>query len=185
MRTYAKSTPARLVLTTLTGLFLVALNIIWSDPNVGSVLVGLPPGQNLPFWLDVTAVGNASPVTVSVGIRSTDLDVGTYNVTLRVVTRDLTANPISSIDVPVTYTVSDPFIVSPTQLTFDHVLDNAQAPSDQSIDIRGAGVNWNATVDQPWVTLSAASGGTPATDVRKSVSSSLNRRRCHHTSTLS
>ncbi len=138
-------------------------NIIWSNPDVFRVVIGVPPGQTLPSWLDISAVGDASPVTVTVAIRRTDLDVGDYSVTLRVVSSDITGNSVSSIDVPVTYSVSDPFIVTPTQLSFDHVLANPQPPSDQSIDIRGAGVAWTATADQPWVTLGAASGGTPAT----------------------
>lgn len=140
-----------------------AFNIFWSDPQVFQITVGVPPGQTVPPWLGVSLDGNTSPIVATVRVLTTDLAAGTYNVTLRVVSSNAQGNVLTSIDIPVTYTVTNNFSVDPDQLEFNYVLGNAQAPPSQSLSISGAGVNWSATADQPWVSTNPTSGTSPTT----------------------
>ena len=136
--------------------------VSWTGSNVAGFAIGVPPGETVPSWLVVDALGNQSPVTVRIGVNTTGLAAGTYRVTLRVVTGDINANPLDTANVEVTYTVTDDFAVSESTLVFDAPVDGAP-PAPQGFAITGAGVTWSAAADQPWVTLSASNGATPST----------------------
>ena len=138
-----------------------SFTVRWTDPSVAGFVIGTPPGESVPTWLDVTTAGRTSPVTVTVGVNNTNLDVGTYSMTLRIVTGDANANPLRTVDVPVTYTVSDDFRVSETALQTERVAGSTRQIGGPNFEVRGENVSWTASADQPWVSLNPASGTSP------------------------
>lgn len=135
--------------------------VSWTGSRVAGFVIGVPPGETTPPWLNITTSGSTSPVTVTAGVATTDLDAGTYSVTLRIVTGDANANPIRTVDVPLTYTVTDDFRVSTNSLQANRVLGDTRQFARPQFTVSGANVDWSGTVDQPWVTLSPATGMAP------------------------
>lgn len=113
-------------------------------------------------WLSVVPASGFVPGTASVAVEITGLAVGTYNGTVT-----LASLGLSPRQVPVTLTVTPPplaLTLSPRQLVFN-VPAGFATPVSQPLSIAstGARLSWTASSDSPWLTLSPASGQTPAT----------------------
>ena len=114
-------------------------------------------------WLSFSpASGSATPASVSVMASAAALAAGSYS---GVIT--LTPSAGSSVQIPVTFTVSTPtpgLIVTPASASLQGYVGQSAptfnlAVSNQS----GAAFSWTAVSDQSWLTLSPASGSTAAT----------------------
>jgi len=80
------------------------IQISWGDNfAVAGVIVGVPPGQSLPGWLDVSLDGSSSPLTLTVRRASGILSVGHFEATLRVVTVNVRGGLLDMVDLPVTF----------------------------------------------------------------------------------
>lgn len=98
--------PASLVFNARVGVALPPPQTImasFTEPQVANLLIGFPPGTTPLSWLQLGAVGHASPVQITVTVTSVSMPAGTYTVTVRVVTVAADQSVISLRDVPVTY----------------------------------------------------------------------------------
>ena len=121
-----------------------------------TVTVATATGGN---WLSVSSISGNTPLSLAVTTNATNLSPGTYSGTVSI------ASPgLQTLVVPVTLALTASVLVSPSTLSFTY---NAglPAPLPQAIAI-GAGttpVAFNAmTSGEPWLSLSAQSGTTPA-----------------------
>ena len=109
-----------------------------------AVLVGVPPGAQVPPWLDIThASSDKDGAFFRFSIKTTSLSEGTYPVTIRFVTGTEEGSDLKSEDVSVTYTVQPPdtsssLRVSPTSLDFTSLSGQATAPSAKTVTISGS-----------------------------------------------
>jgi len=98
------------------------------------------------------------------------LGAGTYSDTVTVkVCLDIDCNSQvsgSPKTLPVSYTVTDEFNATPSQLSFSSVLGATVAP--MSISISGSQSNWTASANQSWITLSQTSGNG-ATNIQATI----------------
>ncbi len=127
------------------------------------VLAGYPPGTTpASEWLNVSAPGTATggSAVFTVGASSTYLTPGVYTTTLRFVTGKADGSAVVYKDLPVTYTLHDHIVPSLPSLTFTSVAGATQILPSQALGIttRKTSTAWQATVDQPWVTLDKAQG---------------------------
>ncbi len=92
--------------------------ITWTGANVAGVLIGFPAGTTVPSWLNISAPGNTntSPVTLNVGVNTTNLTPGNYSTTIRIVSGDINGNLIGLIDVPLTYVVYSAITAAPSSV---------------------------------------------------------------------
>lgn len=94
-------------------------SITWSNPNIAGVLIGVPPNETVPNWINISHTNNSSPINLTLTISTTNLTPGTYTMTLRIVSGTSNAVPINTVDIPLEYTVHEPVTVSPLNLSFD------------------------------------------------------------------
>ena len=116
-------------------------------------------------WLSVTPTSGAAPATVTVSVNTVGLAPGSYNGTITVTAPDATNSPQT---VAVTLSVPQPVPpalgMSTTSMSFA-ALAGAANPSPQTLSITNTGggtLNWNAVVNQPWLSVSPTSGITPS-----------------------
>lgn len=102
-------TPKSLVFNARVGVALPAPQTItasFTEPNVGALLVGLPPGSANPTWLSASTSGNSSPVQIQFTVTSVSMPANTYTTTIRLLTLGTDQSIISIRDVPITYVLS-------------------------------------------------------------------------------
>jgi len=138
------------------------VNISWSDSSVFKIVAGTPAGQTLPSWLQLYLPNSLSPMPLTLSIASTDLAAGEHRTTVRVATEDSAGNILGTRDISVTYTISEEFDSSVTDVDFVYDYGTGTIPST-SVSIFGPAINWSATTDQPWLLLSQTSGVSPST----------------------
>lgn len=141
-------------------------SIEWTNPDIAGILVGLPRGGTLPGWLGLSLTGNSSPLGLTVVVGSTN-EISSFLV-LRIVSVDIDSNPLDVVDVRLDYTVTEIIRASPTDLSFSHAVGNTAPPPNQPVGITGFGLDWQASSNQPWVTLNNTSGVAPS-DLRVGV----------------
>lgn len=116
-------------------------------------------------WLTASPASGtaASSSTVSVGVNVAGLAPGTYTGAITVSSASAGNSPRT---VQVTLNVATPQIgVNPTSLTFTTGSGGANPPG-KTISITNTGVgtlNWTATDNRPWITVSPTSGTAPST----------------------
>lgn len=130
--------------------------------NGEGLVVGTLPGTTLPSWLNLTVVGSptSSPAQVRFSVTTTGTVADSLSTTIRFVTGKADGSQVVTKDVQVTYTITDPLDVDVTSLEFDATAGTVAAP--RTVQVLGSGTNWTATSNQPWLTLSAASGTNSA-----------------------
>ncbi len=116
-------------------------------------------------WLSVTPTSGAAPATVTVSVNTVGLAPGNYNGTITVTAPDATNSPQT---VAVTLSVPQPVPpalgINTTCMSFA-ALAGAANPSPQTLSITNTGggtLNWNAVVNQPWLSVSPTFGITPS-----------------------
>lgn len=116
-------------------------------------------------WLSATPVSGSSGATVTVKITSTSLAAGSYSGTLTFTSPTALSSP-TTVNVSLTVMPTTPSLVtSSTSLSFSQPAGTTTA-SSQSVSITnpsGTNVNWTATTNASWLTVSPTSGGTPGT----------------------
>jgi len=136
-------------------------SITWSNTNVAAVLIGVPTSESIPTWIDLSAPGNSSPLTLNVGVNTTNMAVGTYKMTMRVVGVDKNGGVINYVDVPVTYTITNTLSSPTSVLNFSYIFGSDAQPASQIVSINGENLQWTATTSQSWLQLDKTSGTTP------------------------
>ncbi|WP_157178273.1 BACON domain-containing protein [Terriglobus roseus] len=116
-------------------------------------------------WLHATPTTGVSGSTVSVSVTSTGLAAGTYSGNLTFTSATATPSPWV-VAVTLTVTPTTPSLsVSATALSFNQAVGTTTAAS-QSLSITnlsGTNVNWTASSNASWLTVTPSSGGTPGT----------------------
>lgn len=132
------------------------IQISWSGGSVASVLVGVPPGQALPGWLDVALAGSASPLTLTVRRVGGFLSVGHFDATLRVVTLDSNGALLDLVDLPVTFDSIAMPTVSPGSLSLAWTESGQPEPAQLTL-VRDARVSLDgAAASVAWLSVSTA-----------------------------
>ena len=106
------------------------MKISWTSFSVTRVAVSMPPGVTTPSWLAHSLIGGSSPITLSVGLNSTNIPVGVYQTTIRVISYNGNTS-MDYIDIPVNIEVLQRPDVTPTTLSFSMV--EGQIPASQTI----------------------------------------------------
>jgi hypothetical protein len=136
------------------------------------VVVASLPGATVPKWLSVNAPATGtSPVTVTLtAFAVQQLVPGRYATTLRFASGKQDGSDVVFQDVNVTYT-ADHFL-SPSKL-YPSTIAGAPGPELLStLNLVTDGATWEATSDQPWLTVTPGSGTGSAT-IHTSISPSL------------
>ncbi|MEZ5356344.1 MAG: malectin domain-containing carbohydrate-binding protein [Bryobacteraceae bacterium] len=134
--------------------------------NTGGGTLTWTAASNQP-WLTLSTASGTAPSTVTASVNLTGLTAGTLNGQVTV-----TPSAGSPQAIAVTLTLTDPppaLNIAPSTLTFTGVTGGAN-PAGQSIAITNTGggtLTWTAASNQPWLTLSTASGTAPSTVTRE------------------
>lgn len=135
--------------------------VSWTNSKITGIAVGVPQGQTVPSWVDISLSGTSSPLTLTIGVNTTNLPGGTYGMTLRIVSGDANANIINYVDIPVSYIIKEKLTSTTSALSFSYTDGSPTPPAGQSLQLNGNGIFWVASISQPWVTLSSNSGTAP------------------------
>ncbi|HEY9137667.1 MAG TPA: BACON domain-containing carbohydrate-binding protein, partial [Terriglobus sp.] len=135
-----------------------------SVANIGSGSYTWTVSSNAS-WLSATPTSGSSGATVTVKVTSTSLAAGSYNGTLTFTSPTALSSP-TTVNVSLTVNPTTPSLVtSATSLSFSQPVGTTTS-SSQSVSITnpsGTNVNWTATDNASWLTVSPTSGGTPGT----------------------
>ena len=122
-------------------------------------------------WLSLSAASGTAPSTLSISVVPAGLGAGSYTGSVEISSSGASNTPVS-VSVTLDVTAPSPALgVSPTALSFSFT-NGSTAPAPQTVQITNAGggtLNWTASANVYWLSLSAASGSAPA-----SLSVSLN-----------
>lgn len=143
------------------------------------VVVGYAPGVAQPTWLTVTQQGSGTATSVDFTLAATDTGtLGTRSTTVRFATGHTDGSNLEYVDLPVTYTVTQPFKATApaSTLAFTGVEKSSAASQPGTgyvLTITGAQSQWHATTAQSWIKLSASSGSGAGTVVVTADASAL------------
>jgi hypothetical protein len=123
------------------------------------LVVGYAPGVQQAGWLkmDVVSPSQFSPVHVRFSINTT----GTFtrslslSTSIRFASGRADGSQVVVQDVPVTFTVRDPFAIGVANVELD--ADEGANSNTLTVPVYGENIQWTATADQPWVHLAPAS----------------------------
>jgi hypothetical protein len=105
-----------------------------SNPDASQIIAGFPPGTTPPSWLNLSFYGSNN---VSLSITSTDLFVGTFNTTVRVLMARSDDTVIDYKDISVSYTITEATIANPTSIVFN--MAEGVEPAMQTITLSNDG----------------------------------------------
>jgi hypothetical protein len=121
-------------------------------------------GTATEAWVTLTPASGTAPASVAVEVNTAGLSAGTYTASITFSAPGATNTPAT---VAVTLTVGAPPGVGLSATTFVFTGQAGGAsPADQTLTISNTGggtLNWSATDDAAWLTLSATSGTAPST----------------------
>jgi uncharacterized protein (TIGR03437 family) len=116
-------------------------------------------------WIAISATSGTATSNPTVSVNPAGMAVGTYTGTVQIAASGASNTP-QTVAVSLTIVAPPPSLAaSPTTLTFQYTAGGA-APAAQTVAITDPGsgsVNWTASSDAFWVSLSATSGTTPGT----------------------
>jgi hypothetical protein len=119
--------------------------------------------SNAP-WLSASPIGGVTSASLSVSVNISSLSGGTYSGAITVTSLGA-VNSVQVINVSLTVVVPPPAIsLTPGSMSFSAVVGQP-APPSQTLSIVNAGAgnfSWTASTDTPWLSVSLASGTTPA-----------------------
>lgn len=134
------------------------------------LVVGTLPGTTVPSWLAVSAPpAGTSPVSVTVSAFGT-MPPGRYATTLRFATGKADGSNVVFQDVSVTFTVDH--LLSPAAVRPDATAGAPGPGFSAALTLVTAGATWQASSNQPWLTVTPTSGTGSAT-LNAAVSNSL------------
>jgi hypothetical protein len=138
-----------------------------------AVIVGVPPGQSEPAWLDVAhASSDEKGAIFRFSIKTTSMNPATYGATLRFVTGREDGTDLEYVDLPVTYTVRPaprPLSISPGYLSFSAVSGQTPPPTPSRVTVTtddaqpvrySVTASYHGSSTSGWLTL-PSSGLTP------------------------
>ncbi len=108
-------------------------------------------------WVQLGSSSGTAPSTVSIGVNPASLNVGTHTAT---VTFTDSLN-IQSVVLDVTLNIQPVLSVSGSKTLTFNMVDSGLTPLDQSVDLVGSGISWNAVASEPWVVLGTTTGTAP------------------------
>ncbi len=121
-------------------------------------------GVSSASWLSVSPTSGATNNSLQISVNSSTLAAGSYSGTIQVTSLGATNSP-QSINVMLNVIVPPPAIVlAPSLFDFSATLGQP-APGPQALAVTNSGngvLSWTATGDSSWLTISPASGSTPA-----------------------
>jgi len=138
----------------------VALTVDTTGTFTWSAAASTVSGGN---WLSVSPATGSFPGTLTVSVSTAALAAGNYSGAITLTTANVGNSPLV-ISVALRVTASATLTVSPAQLTFQGLANDATLAS-QTIQLTGTpgAVAWTAATTSPWIVLSATSGTTPST----------------------
>ena len=131
--------------------------------NTGGGTLTWTATANAP-WVTLTPASGAAPSSVDVGVNTAGLSADTYTASITFAAPGATNTP-ASLAVNLTVGVGPGVGLSATTFAFTGQAGGA-SPANQTLTLRNTGggvLNWSATDDSPWLTLSATSGTAPST----------------------
>jgi hypothetical protein len=138
--------------------------------NGAGVAVGFAPGVTQPPWLFIsqgTALSTTQARFTITAIAPQAMPFGTYTSSVRFVTGTSFDNPTGFVDLPVTLMYREAFSAQPSAFPFAFTEfagnPNPPTPASGQITIKGAGVGWQLSATDSWITLSATTGTGAAT----------------------
>jgi glucose/arabinose dehydrogenase/PKD repeat protein len=132
--------------------------------NTGDGTLTWTASETVP-WLSVAPASGTGAGTITVTPSLAGLTAGTYSSDVTVTAAGATGSPRV---VPVTLTVAPPppaLAVSPSSLAFT-ATEGGPNPAARDVSVTNAGggaLNWAASDDAPWLTVTPGSGSAPAT----------------------
>jgi hypothetical protein len=116
-------------------------------------------------WLSASPAGGTTSASVPISVNISSLGGGTYSGTVTITSLGA-VNLVQVVNVSLTVVVPPPAIsLSPTSMAFSAITGGA-APSSQILSIVNSGAGsfgWTAATDAAWLSVSSASGTSPAT----------------------
>lgn len=109
------------------------LTVRWNSLQVSSIVVITPTGVAAPSWLNVSFTGNRTPVSLGIGIENSNLAVGTYQTIIRVITVNLTQQPMDFEDITVNFEVKERPTATPETITVNMV--EGELPDSQTVSL--------------------------------------------------
>jgi hypothetical protein len=139
------------------------VNVKVTNSAAAQVGAAYAPGVTPAPWLNIGVSSSVLPdVVFDFTAAPAGLPPGTYQTTVSVGFADSSGNILAHRDVAVSMTIAVDLDVSSDALTFNYAI-GGPPPDAQGVTVSGNGaIDWTASTDQPWVTLSATSGTTPS-----------------------
>ncbi|MFN7919853.1 MAG: malectin domain-containing carbohydrate-binding protein [Bryobacteraceae bacterium] len=131
--------------------------------NTGGGTLSWTATSNQP-WLTVSPASGSAPANLAVNASHATLTPGTYTAAVTVTAAGVQGSPQV---IPISFTVlaAQPALdVTPASLSFT-AMQGQSNPAAQSLSVANlalGALGWTATSDQPWLTISPASGATPS-----------------------
>lgn len=138
-----------------------SVELSWNNSQVAGLVVGYPPGEQEPTWLNAQLFGDSSPLTLVFSVSTTNLPSGTYTTTVRVVTGDADGNILGVEDIAVTLVLTDKLAVSSSSNLNFNMVNGGATPPAQTVNLIGQEIDWTASASAPWIQLSQNSGTAP------------------------
>jgi Subtilase family/Viral BACON domain len=113
------------------------------------------------LWLTLSPAGGTAPSTLTVSVNSNGLSAGNYTGAITISSTNAYNSPVN---VPVRLVLLPVFGVSPLSLNFTGAINQGN-PANQAVNISvndSRLMDWTASDDAPWLTVSPAGGAAPA-----------------------
>lgn len=139
--------------------------VITLPANTHSLAAGYSGGQTKPSWVNYSF----SPFYISdttadfnIGLNTNGLSMGSYSDSIIVEAREIGGTLLASSTVRVNLTINDPLKISADRLDFYTAFAASATPVNTiSLSRISTPGTWSASANQPWLTLSKATGSTP------------------------
>ncbi len=148
---------------------LPALQVVHATYTGEGMVVGYPAGMPTPSWLTVgTAAGAGKSVDVNLRPNATFISRPgappyAFATTLRFVTGRNDGTQLSTVDLPITYTITRGLVMNTLPITAQ--CTQGQNPATNHYDLAlsaSVGVSWTVTTNQAWLVPSMTAGsGSP------------------------
>jgi hypothetical protein len=151
---------ANLAFSSIGGVAPASQTVAIGNLGGGSMSWTAQSGQN---WLAVSPASGSNSGVLSISVNPSGLAVGNYSGTVTVTAAGASGSP-KTIAVSLTVTAASAASLTVSGGSVNLSTTAGSNPSGQNVSIGGtSGLSWTAAKSQSWISLSAASGTTPAT----------------------